>query len=528
MVRPDDSLPLPHNPPQTHRGHAGGEDRHPYNDPTPGAIELSPRQAVKLGAADTLFFGRYFMPRAIRMASPKFHREIVDKIENPANRLVAIKVYRDGAKTTLIRVIIAKRVAYGISFTILVVSASQDHSKKTIRWLKTQVEHNHLFKETFGLERGSKWTDEEIEIYNRTLDQRITVIALGIHGQVRGVNVEDYRPDFIIADDPCDEENTGTPEQRLKLDQLFYGGLMRGLAPATENPTATLALLQTPLHRDDLVESACRDSAWVHANFGCFDENGNSRWPERKPTEELLREKQSYAERNQLSIWYREMEVKVVAEETSAFRGDWLQYWDVPPEEGITYLAVDPTPPPKNTEQNTSNISTLDDAAIVAIRFTKGRVYLLDYYITKSPNPEEFLAKIFEFCILYKPLAIGFESILFARVMKYYLEREMMKRQHFIQIIPIEDKRKKKDRILQALTGRASQRTLYIHPSHTEFIDQFTSYPDVSHDDLLDALSIAIEMINPALDTPHGNLIEGEFRRLDEAAGELTFDEMCP
>jgi hypothetical protein len=477
--------------------------------------EVSLEEIVQLAAVDNEFYGRHFFPKAIRQQSPPFHKKIDDLLDHPGNRHVAIKVFRGGAKTTKLRVFVSKRIAYGLSNTILFVSEAQDHSIKSIEWLQKAVMYNKQWADTFQLRPGKKWAGAEIEILHGVDEYPIRVIALGITGQTRGVNIDDYRPDLIIVDDPCDEENTATPEQREKISNLFFGALEKSLAPETENENAMMVLLQTPLNGEDLIEKCMIDPQWKTAAFSCFNGEGLSAWAARWTTKTLLADKAAHVNRNQLSLWMREMEVTVTAAELATFKEEWLQYWDILPEGMIVYIGIDPTPPPKDSDATVN--PRLDDAVIMAIGLYQGNVYLLDYYATKSPNPDDFISKIFEFVTKYRPMRVGFESLLFARTTKFYIEKEMRRRSHYFTITPVEDKRKKPVRITQAITARASNKAIFVHRSHIEFIQQYIAYPNVNHDDYLDAFAIAIDMINPSLGDD--SFIEGEFQRLaDEEA----------
>ena len=51
-----------------------------------------------------------------------------------------------------------------------------------------------------------------------------------------------------------------------------------------------------------------------------------------------------------------------------------------------------------------------------------------------------------------------------------------------------------------------------------EFLEQLLSYPDVNHDDILDAFAIALSMINPAME---GVTIEGEYMEFEDNIPEL-------
>lgn len=480
--------------------------------------KVSIAEAVKLGAADPEFFGRFFFAKTCRQPSPRFHRELDDALDDTEHRYVSSMIFRGGAKTSRLRLYVAKRIAYGLSRTILFVGKSQEHAVKSLEWLQSAVEYNKVYAQTFGLRKGKKWTGTEIEIYHGTDEVPIRIIALGITGSVRGVNVDDYRPDLIVVDDPCDEENTATPEQRKKIADLFFGALAKSLAPRSEAPHAKMVLLQTVLNDDDLISLTVRDQQWKSLVYGCFDEDGESRWGDRFTTKELREEKAAHIARNQLSLWLREMECKVVSQETSAFLTNWLQYWTVVPDQGITIIAVDPTPPPRD-DSNIKVTAKHDDSVVMVIRINGGNVYVCDYYLTKSPDPDELIAKIFELAVNWQCLTIAIETVLFQRVLANMLQKEMLNRRQWLTIKKIEDKRKKETRIRQEISSRASHRRLFVHPSMVEFIEQYTAYPQVNHDDILDCLAIGLASVNPWMEQ---GTIEGEFSVVDDDIPELT------
>jgi predicted phage terminase large subunit-like protein len=477
--------------------------------------ELPLSELVLLADLNPMVYSHHFFPKTFRQASPLFHRDCWELLEDPLARYVAIKIFRDGAKTTLLRTFVSKRIAYGVSRTILFVGKSETAAMKSIDWLQRAVLYNRLWATTFGLSKGKQWSGSEIDIYHGQLDINIRIIAMGITGSTRGINIDDYRPDLIIVDDPCDLENTATPEQRFKINELFFGGLKESLAPTTDMPEAKMALLQTPLDGEDLIEKAVEDPQWKSMVFSCFTEDGESSWADRYPKETLLEEKAAYIARNQLSIWMREKEVTITSKELCYFQSEWLQYWDVLPEGGLTFIGIDPTPPPKEgAKVSSAKLDKLDDAVILVIRVYKKRIYLCDYYCTKSPNPVEFIAKFFEMARQWGAMKIGVETVLFQRMLKVYIEQEMQRRSEYYTITAVEDKRKKETRILQAVSNRASNRTILVHKSHTAFISQYTMYPQAKHDDILDAFSIALSLVTPALEAL---TIDGEYSVVDES-----------
>lgn len=477
-------------------------------------LAISPQEAVRLGATSLTRYGRIFFPKTFRQTSPAMHEEMGKALNNRDYRNVAIEVFRDGAKTTLLRTFTSQRIAYGISRTILFVSASQGHSILSLRWIKRQVEHNRLWAQTFRLRKGSKWTDDHIEIIHEALDTPITILALGITGQLRGFNIDDHRPDLIICDDTSTDEASNSADQRSKQTNLVFGALFNSLAPRSEAPDAKAIILDTPKSKFDLIESCEKDTEWKFFRYGVFDENGESRWPDRYPTEELLRQKEAAIKVGRLAIWMREKECKVISEELASFRLENLRYWDTLPERMTYVISIDPA---------SSEEKTADDNVVMVVAFYKDQVYLVDYKAAIGQDPEMVAAAVFEFARRFRPLGIVVESIAYQRVLAWYLEKRMREQRVYLPVYKIQDRRRKSDRIVQALGETSGYQRLHCQPRHTKFIEQFTEYSPVAqmHDDVVDALAMAITWAeNQGID----EWLEGEFSREDEDdLPQLTF-----
>lgn len=480
-------------------------------------VSVDPKEAVLLGSTSTVAFGKLFLPKTFRQDSAPFHDELSAAL-NTIYRYTVVEVFRGGAKTSFLRVFTLQRIAYGISRTIMYVSISQAHAVSSVRWLKKQIQFNTKFAQAFNLRPGSKWTDEVIEIYHGIDETPITVLAMGITGQIRGFNIDDYRPDLIVADDVVNEENSATKQQQEKLAALFFGGLVNSLAPATECPTAKVVLLQTPLDRKDLAETCMNDPQWHGIRFGILDENNRSRWEARFPTKTVLEEKQAAIARRQYSLWMREMECKIVASEDKHFDISRLQFWDVVPDGGFCLLCIDPA---------SSDSPDADENVVMALYFYGAQVYVLDYHNARGVMPDEVANRFFEYTMQYRPRKAAVEIVSYQRVLKWYLEQEMVKRRIFVAIDPIQEKRSKPDRILQTLGGLVHMGLLYVKPHMVDLIEQLDRYNPEDRTalvDIIDCLAIGVTASNPALRD-----IEAEYEQLDdEDYAEMKVVNRCP
>lgn len=467
--------------------------------------QVSLAELVNLCAVDDELYARTFFAKTVRQASPPFHHEI-DLALQGSSRYVSVMVFRDGAKTSKLRLYTSKRIAYGMSHTILFVSSSQGHSIKSLEWVKRNVEFNTRWAQTFGLRKGGRWAGEDIEIIHGVEEFPIRLIALGITGQVRGVNIDDYRPDLIVVDDADNEETAGTPEQRKKTANLFFGALAKSLAPASEAPDAKMVLLQTPLAAGDLVGVCTKDPQWLSLSFGCFDAAGESRWPARYPTEVLRKDKEAHIRRGQLALWMREKECQIVPEGGVAFNPENLQYWDVLPEKMTYIISVDPA---------SSDSKEADDQVICVLGFYKTDVYLVEYTAHQGEMPDAAVVTLIEFIRRYRPLCIISESVSYQRILAWYVEQEMRRSRVWTVVHKIDDRRKKSDRILQAIGSAVGYGRLKVKVTHFKFLDQYANYSPTArmHDDVLDAVAMGIDYAQTlGLD----DWIEGEYTDLGE------------
>jgi hypothetical protein len=489
------------------------------NTPHTELAEVQPEELVMLGAKSLENFGKIFFPKTLRQSSPDFHRTIGNDLYGTA-RYNAFEVFRDGAKTSLLRTYVAQRVGYAVSRTIMYVSVSQQHAAMSVRWLRRHIMYNKLYTETFALKAGSKFTDEHCEIMHGVEDTPITLLAMGITGQIRGFNPDDYRPDLIIIDDVLNEENTSTAEGRKKIESLLFGALINSLAPETDSPLAKAVFLQTPLHREDAIEKCMKDPQWNGRRFGILDEHNRSRWESRWPTPVVLREKEAAIARGQYALWMREKECKIVASSGKSFDTERLKYYTELPPLPIRVISIDPA---------SSDSKTADDNVVMAIGFRGPDVYVLAYEADRGVMPDKTANQFFQMVMEFNPMKAAVETVSYQRILAWYLEEEMKKRRIFVPIDKIQDRRSKTDRIVQTLVGLVSYRHLHIHASMTKLISQMEDYDPEDknqHDDILDALAMGILSVNPEL---RQNLaIEGEYEVLDESEYKTIAFGGCP
>lgn len=474
--------------------------------------EISPQEAVALSEHDGAFFGEYFFPKTFRNTTPDFLRTAWDELDDINHRQTGFEIFRGGAKTTLLRGYTAKRISYGLTRTAMYIGKSEPHALRSLAWIMKQVEFNRLWAGAYGLRPGKPWNTEACCIIHDIFEIEINLIAMGIFGSTRGVNIDDYRPDFILLDDVLDDDNAATVEQRNKINARIFGAIVNSLAPENENPTAKIVMIQTPIDRDDASALIQKDPDWHTMQISCFDSRGESTWPERWSTEQLHKMKEGYRRKNMLSLWLREMECKVVADEKRHFRATWLNYWVVTPEKMTVCIAIDPSPPKDEDAINRAKKEP-DPEVVMAIGRCGDKYYILDYIIESDPNPDKTITSIAFLVRKWNALFISVETVAYQKTLSWYIGKAMEdgKIPHMI-VNDIDDKRSKVKRIRHNYTSVAPSGNLHIRKDMTDFYDQFNDYPDVSHDDVLDCGAVGIQSLRDF----EGAVYEGEFSQLGE------------
>lgn len=496
--------------------------------------QLSVGELVKLAAVDNDLYCRTFFPNAFRMKSPQFDRDMWNVFDNPAVRFANILAFRGSGKTTRARAFTSKRIAYGMSRTILYIGSSEDAALRSIRWIKRAVTHNKLWSGTFGVTAGDKWAENEIEIRHQLLDHPIWILGLGItSSQIRGVNFDDYRPDLIVVDDVLQDENSATKEQRDKINDLLLTAVKNSLISRVEEPNAKMVLINTPQHREDFSQEAKKDPefhtleipCWTRATWTKQVHEQVSAWEELYPTDTLRAEKLAALNRNKLSSFTREKEVRLTTTETNVFLPGWLNIIQEKPRDAFCVLGVDPIPPPSDRQIAKGSLNQDYEAQYVWGR-KGGRYILLEGRRSRGHDPNWTINTFFELAFRWKISRAVVESIAYQRTLKWMLEQEMKRRRLYYMIVPLVDKRKKSTRIISTFSGIASQGLLDIGADDTIFADQFENYSETYQDidDDLDASAMALsELVNPVLEK-----MDAQGNISDDDVEEFDFQGGCP
>jgi hypothetical protein len=148
-------------------------------------------------------------------------------------------------------------IARNIDTRILIVSATSFQAEGFLRRIRSHIETDPVFKETFGLIPAHPWTANELGLERKRVAVEPTLTALGVGGAIIGRHY-----DMIICDDIIDQDNSSTNESRRRLKEWFGAVLI----PCLE-PTGAIHVVGTRWHTEDLYGDILKSSPPSHGGI---------------------------------------------------------------------------------------------------------------------------------------------------------------------------------------------------------------------------------------------------------------------
>lgn len=291
----------------------------------PDVSGLSKAELLIAMQTDCVVFFTFYLEDALDLEIPPFHEDIWGELLEfviALNQDGAIKtlkklfaVPREHAKSTIAKLAAILFLKYTRLSFLLYVSKTQGHGKNAIKdilaWFESPQEtelHGRSTpiknSETEGLWISNIQIRDSMTVPPRT--KRVTLKALGSLQQVRGLLINNQRPDLIILDDIEDLDNT-TIELQPKLDRWLFGSLLKAFAK-----TYFVIMIGNMLSNTTILYRLSKDPEWNPTVLGSIVRNRTTGkleplWNGRHTLESLMKEYSTYRRIGQGATWEAEM-----------------------------------------------------------------------------------------------------------------------------------------------------------------------------------------------------------------------------
>jgi len=251
---------------------------------------------------DAEFFIQFFLEDELTFPVPEFHKDIFYLMTLREVTRFVCAIPRDHAKTTLAKLAAVwyflftdyRFIVYMSNTATIAVPATND----IVNFLESDN-----FKLTFGPVEWIKKQDGVGFYIFKIGDKTCILRAMGAGQQVRGINVDNKRPQLAILDDIEDNDNIATEPLFRKLKQWFYGPFRKALDKFHNK----IIHLGNMINVKSLLNEHCNSEFWHSRRYGCILANGKPLWPDAWTLDKLKRDFVEYSLAGMSDIWFAEM-----------------------------------------------------------------------------------------------------------------------------------------------------------------------------------------------------------------------------
>lgn len=302
---------------------------------------------------DCEFFIVFFLADQLDMAVPQFHKEIWGFLTDQEKERILLAIPRDHAKTTLAKLVVVWYWLHTPHRFCVYLSNTNPIAKGACKDIIGYIRHPN-FVEVYGEVKWIKESENEsLWIFDLTIlsedpkrpprIKRCILRAIGAGQQMRGINIDNQRPDIAVIDDVEDNENTDSEYQQKKVDKWVFGPFLKALARKKK-----IIWLGNMLSKTSLLARLSQKSAWNPVVFGALVKDTltgllQPLWPDKWSVSALKEDLKEYRDLGLVETWMCEM-MNMPGHGVNGFTADQIYYQPQPTPDMLlaTWITVDP------------------------------------------------------------------------------------------------------------------------------------------------------------------------------------------
>lgn len=304
-------------------------------------------------------FIEFFLGDELTFPVPLMHVEVWKLLTNTVLQRVLLAIPRDHAKTTLAKLCVIWYFLYTAHRFAVYVSNTNGRAKDACRDI-TNFLRGDNFRTIFGDVKFIKESEtESIWIFDIPLGdgkyKRCILRAIGAGQTMRGINVDNQRPDIAVVDDLEDNDNTESETLQKKLDLWVFGPFIKALARQKK-----IIWLGNMLKKTSLLARLTMNPKWNPVVFGCLvKDEATGRivplWQDRWPLEELIEDFAEYRDLGLIETWMCEM-MNMPGHGKNGFTAEMMYFQPRPETDEVkaAFLVLDPAFGEKESNDDSS------------------------------------------------------------------------------------------------------------------------------------------------------------------------------
>lgn len=400
---------------------------------------------------------------------------------------LALGLPRGFAKSFLIKLF----VVYCIIFTkrkfILILASNESKAVNILSDICDMLSEPNV-RRVFGDWRLSKEVDRQ-ELKKFSFRGRpVILLAMGINGDPRGINIKNERPDVMIFDDVQTREDSESLELSNKLEAKLVGTIMKA-----KSPSGCMYLFVANMYptKGSLLRRFKHNPNWTKFITGGILADGSSLWEDLHPIKQLLREYENDKLAGRADIFAAE-----VLNDENASSNNLINLAELPPcpysiddPAAGKFLVIDPATDKANADAVSIGLFGVYDSRPVLVKVVEGRF-----------SPGETIREALKLCLLHGCYLIAIEGVAYQSSLNYWF-RFICNQMGIQGIKPVEiypGHKSKNVRILNMFKQLRAGEIFYTpetSPNVNSQITQFNPLRSDNVDGILDLLTYAPRVV---------------------------------
>lgn len=491
----------------------------PEEDPVQEAV-FNAQEVEKLAKESLDFLAALAMPEVFRYFFPPVFKSIwtwllsyVHKVRDFSQ--LAIGLPRGFGKTMLIKIFILYVILFTRKQFVLIICGTQTKANNIIADIISMLQGANL-KKVFGdWQLGAETNRQDLKKFGFR-GRNIILMGAGAESDIRGITLENARPDVMIFDDIQTREDADSETVSSKLETWMVGTAMKA-----KSPHGCLFVFIANMYptKHSLLRKLKHNPTWTKFIAGGILADGTSLWEDLQPISQLLKEFENDLAMGRPEVFYAE-----VLNDEHASVNNLVDLSKLPPFpykdddiHGGNFIVIDPATDKANADAVSIMYFEAYDGYPVCKEIIEGRL-----------SPGDTIAQSLRIALTKNCRVIAIESNAYQYTLKYWFEFICAQR-GIIGIEAVEvysGTYSKNSRILnmfkQLLAGE-----IFVHPDCKAQVNlqisQFNPLKRDNVDGLLDCLAYAPKVIEM-----YGNLLlAGTIIEEQEFAGAKVYGELA-
>jgi len=237
------------------------------------------------------FLAGTVMPTVFKYLFPDIYKQIFSLLISASHKTrdftqIAIGLPRGFAKTMLVKLFVIYCILFTKKQFILVVCGTQRKGINIITDIMKMISENNVLKLFGDWKLGIETDRQELKLFGFR-GRNIILMASGCEGDIRGITLENERPDVIIFDDIQTREDADSEVVSTKIETWMYGTAMKA-----KSPHGCLFIFIANMYptKFSLLRKIKYNPTWTRFIVGGILSDGTSLWEELQPIRQLLQE----------------------------------------------------------------------------------------------------------------------------------------------------------------------------------------------------------------------------------------------